>query len=395
MTHNSLNPAPDRQRTDSLKWRVCGNEDILPMWVADMDFESPECIQAALQSRLDHGVFGYSIALPRVNAAVVNWVRDHYQWQIKNEWIVWLPGLVSGLNTACRAFAGDRKAVATFTPVYPPFLEAPARSGSTIQSIPFQRQKNGSWAVDFNTFEKKVAGSDTRLLLLSHPHNPLSRVFSRSELETIADICLVNDVTVCSDEIHCDLILDQTPHIPFATLNSDCLQNTVTLMSPGKTFNTAGLNCGFAIIPSPALRRRFNEAKQGFVPHPNLFGYAACEAAFTLGEPWRLELLRVLRRNRTIIETFIREELPMLNVSPIQATYLAWLDTRCLENNNTVKWFRQNGVLLSDGKDFDGPGFTRLNFGCPEPMLLEALRRVKSAYQGAFPSGKHSICGVN
>lgn len=372
-------PAPDRQHTDSLKWHACRHGDILPMWVADMDFESPACIREALQQRVDHGVFGYSVAQSRVTEAVIQWSRDRYGWTIQPEWIVWLPGLVPGLNVACRAFASDTGAVATFTPVYPPFLEAPELCGAPLRKIPFRQNADGSWEVDFDTFEERVKAG-TRLLLLSHPHNPLSRVFTREELERVADICVRNGVIVCSDEIHCDLILDDTPHSPFASLNHDCQRNSVTLMSPAKTFNTAGLNCGFAVIPSANVRRRYRQAMKGVIPYPNLFGYVACEAAFTSGNPWRLALLNRLRENRNILQTFISEQLPMVHVSPIQATYLAWLDTRWLRKNNTAETFQRGGVMLSDGRCFDGEGFMRLNFGCPETMLLEALQRVKSVF---------------
>jgi cystathionine beta-lyase len=367
----------DRRGSDSLKWHSPGQSELLPMWVADMDFASPDCVLRAVRQRVDHAVFGYSVATDEVNRAVVDWAASHYQWEVDPEWIIWLPGLVPGLHAACLAYATGAEEVLTFVPVYPPFLSAPHATGRAVKQVPLTRDK-GHWTIDLDAM-KAAVGPSTRLLLFCHPHNPVGRAFRREELEALAEVCDHHDLIVCSDEIHCDLMLDARPHIPFACLGESIGRRTVTLMSAAKTFNITGLNCGFAIISEPQLRQRFRRAARGIVPSPNALGYAACRAAFQQGEAWRRALLDYLRGNRDLIESYLPSHLPMFSMDHVEATYLAWIDTRWLGERNKASFFEQAGVRLSDGATFAGAGFMRLNFGCPRTTLRQALERIREA----------------
>ena len=367
----------DRRESDSLKWHDSRHTGVLPMWVADMDFASPPCVLQALRQRVDHGVYGYSVAADEVNRAVVAWAESHYGWRIDAEWIVWLPGLVPGIHVACQACAAAAEEVITFVPVYPPFLSAPSTTGRSVKTVPLTRE-NGRWAIDMDEFRKAIT-SRTRLLLLCHPHNPVGRAFGYQELAAVAEVCQRHGLLVCSDEIHCDLMLEPGKHVPFASLSEEIGSRTVTLMSPAKTFNTTGLNCGFAVIPNQKLRRRFRGAASGMVPHPNPLGYAACRAAFEEGEDWRIALIDYLRGNRDLLESFLSERLPLFRMSHVEATYLAWIDTRWLGERNEASFFERAGVKLSDGAAFGGQGFMRLNFGCPRQTLREALDRIYEA----------------
>jgi cystathionine beta-lyase len=220
------------------------------------------------------------------------------------------------------------------------------------------------------------------MLLFCNPHNPVGKVFGREELTAIAEICRRHDLLICSDEIHCDLLLDPGRHVPFASLGREIADRTVTLMSPSKTFNLSGLSCGFAVISNPELRERFRAATGDLVPHPNVFGYVACQAAYEKGEGWRLELLEYLRGNRDLLESFFAERLPRLKISHVEATYLAWIDTRALGEKVGAGFFEEAGIRLSGGIPFQGPGFVRLNFACPRQTLQAALEKIAAAVRG-------------
>lgn len=368
---------PDRTDTDSLKWSRYRGRDVLPMWVADMDCVCAEPILDALRRRVEHGVFGYAVARPADTDAVIDWLQNRHNWAIRREWLVWLPGLVPALNVACRAFADPDQDVATFTPIYPPFLSAPVFSDRRLLTCPLTRH-SGHYTFDLDALAKTVT-PQTRLLLLCSPHNPVGRLWTQDELLAVADFCLQRNIVLCSDEIHCDLVLDENRrHIPTATLSPEIADNTITLMSPAKTFNLPGLNCGFAVIANEQLRRRFVHAARGILPHVNAMGYTACRAAFSECGPWQQELIAHLRANRDFLCDRINA-LPGLSVSPVEATYLAWIDATGLNVESPAQWFEQAGVGVSDGKDFDGPGFVRLNFGCPLARLEEAVRRIQTA----------------
>jgi len=367
----------ERRGTDSLKWGRYLGRDILPMWVADMDFRAPEPVLEALRGRVEHGVFGYALPPAELVEVVVARMARMYQWAIEPSWIVWLPGLVPALNVVCRAFGGDGDDVLTFTPAYPPFLSAPPLSGRTIKAIPLAREGE-RFTFDIERLERE-ASPQSRVVLLCNPHNPVGRRYERQELQRVAEMCVQRDIVLCSDEIHCDLILDGQDHIPTATLSPEIAASTITLMAPSKTFNVPGLNCAFAIVPNDSLRRRFNQAREAIVPFPNALGYAACLAAYRDGEPWRAALIDYLRANKDLVYRFINDEVPGLSMDDVQATYLAWIDATSLEQSDPARFFEESGVGLSDGKEFAGPGYVRLNFGCPRQTLLEGLDRIKSA----------------
>jgi len=374
----------DRRNTDSLKWHKYAGRDVIPMWVADMDFQAPQPILEALHRRVEHGVFGYPVPSEELVQVIVDRMARMYRWAIKPSWIVWLSGVVSALNVVCRAYGEDGDEVLTFTPIYPPFLSAPPLSRKTVKTIPLAREA-GRYVVDYDRFEREIA-ERSKILILCNPHNPVGRRFERHELERIAEICLAHDVVICSDEIHCDLVLDGGSHVPTASLRPEVSARTITLMAPSKTFNIPGLGCSFAIIEDAELRAKFNKAHHGIVPGTNVLGYTACLAAYRDCEPWRLALIDYLRDNEELVYRFINEEIPGLSMDHVEATYLAWIDTRpWIESHGqdaratAGRFFEQAGVGLSDGKHFHGEGFVRLNFGCPRSILRAGLERMKRA----------------
>lgn len=372
----------ERRGTDSQKWQKYGDQDILPMWVADMDFRSSPAILEALRRRVDHGIFGYARPTKSETEAVVSALQIRYGWSIDPSWLVWLPGLVCGLNVTAQAFAQPGDAVMACTPVYPPFMTAPKNSGRESLTVPLVlRSSDRRWEIDFDALEKAVTPR-TKLFFLCNPHNPVARVFRRDELVRLSEFCLKHNLILCSDEIHCDLILDPLPHIPTATLGAEIATRTVTLMAPSKTYNVPGLGTSFAVISDPTLRAAFVRATAGIVAEVTTLGYAACEAAYRDSEPWRQALLTYLRGNRDFLLDYVARELPGVRVeAPIEATYLAWLNVQALGWTDPIARFEQFGVGLSDGGFFgERRGLhVRINFGCPRATLAEGLRRMKAA----------------
>ena len=363
----------DRRCGDSQKWNKYAGRDVLPLWVADMDFAAPPAIIAALERRIAHRVFGYGKPWAGLANAAIGHLRRRYDWQVSPEWLVWLPGLVTGLNAACRAVDGD---VLTATPVYPPFLSAPRFAGRKLATAPLVLSGE-AWEWDFSRMEAAI-GPETRLLLLCHPHNPVGRAWRADELESLAEFCRRHDLIVCSDDIHCDLMLDPRSHIPLALLGPDMARRTITLMAPSKTYNIPGLACSLAIVPDTALRDRFVAVMRGIVPDVNVLGLAAAEAAFSECDAWREALIGVLRANRDEVEAAIAR-MPGLSMTRVEATYLAWIYARALGVAQPTRFFEDAGVGLSDGADFGTPGWVRLNFGCPRETLTSALQRMASA----------------
>jgi cystathionine beta-lyase len=367
----------ERRGTDSMKWEKYKDQDIIPMWVADMDFRSPPAVIRALAQRAAHGVFGYTLTPQDLNDQVVAMLQHTYDWTVKPEWLVWLPGLVTGLNVACRAVGEDGDDVMTAVPVYPPFLSAPGYSRRTLTRVPLKEQDN-RWQFDFERLEKMVTAR-SRMFILCNPHNPVGRVYAHNELAELAALCLKHNIVICSDEIHCGLILDNNEaHVPTATLDPEVAACTITLMAPSKTFNLPGLGCAFAVISDKILRRRFKNSMAGIVARPNVLGYAAAMAAFTECTDWHAALLDYLRGNLATVAGAI-QQMPPLSIAPVEATYLAWIDMRASGVKNPVKFFEKAGVGLQDGDEFDGPGFVRLNFGCSRSLLEKALERMQAA----------------
>ena len=371
---------PERRGTDSQKWQKYAGRDVLPMWVADMDFRAPPAVIEALQRRVADGVYGYARPVPSQVAAVVETLSQLHGWTIDPEWIVWLPGLVVGLNVTATAAAGPGEEILCLTPVYPPFMSAPRNAGRVPVTVPLAYATTSrTWEIDWDALERAVTPR-TRAFFLCNPHNPVARVFRRDELEKLAEFCVRHRLVLCSDEIHCDLILEPgLRHIPTGTLGGAIAQQTITLIAPSKTYNIPGLGTALAIIPNPDLRRRFVHATQGIVAEVNVLGFTACEAAFRHCEPWRQALLERLRRNRDLVLRAVADTMPGARIeAPIEATYLAWINVADLGLKDPIAHFEAHGVGLSEGRFFGAaPGsHVRLNFGCPESTLREGLRRL-------------------
>ncbi|MEN6374411.1 MAG: PatB family C-S lyase [Smithella sp.] len=367
----------ERRNSASLKWDKYKGTDIIPLWVADMDFKAPPAVIEALHRRVEHGVFGYTQPPGNLIDAVLSMLEHEHNWQVKPEWIVWLPGLVTGINVACRAIGNPGDAVMTCTPVYPPFLTAPLLAGRELINVP-HADDGARYTFDFAAIEKAV-NSRTRMFILCNPQNPTGRSFSVDELRTLADICLKHGMIICSDEIHCGLVLDRNiRHTTLAILDDEIAVNTITLLAPSKTYNLPGLGCSLAVIPDKGLRSCFRKAMEGIVPHVNVLGFTAAMAAYCDAEDWHLALLDYLRGNRDLVEDFITRA-PGLSMHHIEATYLAWIDCRNLLSDNPAAFFEEAGVGLSNGREFGSEGFVRLNFGCSRSLLFTALERMDKA----------------
>jgi len=371
----------DRRSTESIKWHYYG-EEALPLWVADMDFVSPEPVVRALRERAEHGVYGYPQEPKELRAVVVDWIARHYGWQVQPDWLVFTPGVIVGFNLACHAVTSPGEGVLYQTPVYPPFLETPKNARLEPDTMELTRGPDGYYAIDPDAFESAIAAR-TRIFLLCNPHNPVGRVWRSDELERMAEICLRHNLVICSDEIHCDLIYRGYRHIPIASLAPEIAERTITLIAPSKTFNIAGLGCSVAIVPNQELRCQYKAAHAGLAPHVNVMGYVAALAAYRDGQPWLDELLRYLEANRDFLFDFVAAQLPGIHMGTPEGTYLAWLD--CRETGlpgKPCEFFIGNAkVVLNDGEAFGkgGEGFVRLNFGCPRSILVEALDRMKNA----------------
>jgi cystathionine beta-lyase len=367
----------DRRGTGSQKWDRYAGRDVIPMWVADMDFRSPPAVIAALHERVAHGVFGYTSAPDELLRVIVEHLVREHGWRVEPQWIVWLPGLVTGLNLACLLAGDTGDAVITLTPIYPPFLSAPRHAQRECIRVPLANGDAG-WVIDLDHLAAAITPR-TRMLMLCHPHNPVGRVYARDELTAIAQICLRHDLWICSDEIHCGLILDaDKPHTPLAALSPEVAERTLTLMAPSKTYNIPGLGMSFAVVPNVAFRQRLLKAMAGFTPSVNALGFTAALAAYRDGDAWRAALLDYLRRNRDLVEQRVAD-LPGLAMRHVEATYLAWIDTRQTGIADPHRFFEEAGVGLSDGRDFGAPGFVRLNFGCRRALLETALERMSAA----------------
>lgn len=366
----------DRKNTNSYKWDKYP-EGVLPLWVADMDFEVIPEIKQALSRIVDHGVIGYSHVPAELETVVVDRLKTLHNWEIKKEWIVWLPGLVPGIHTATRCISDDFFAVMTSSPVYRPFLEAADFGKRRLSDIPFV-WKNERWEMDFTEMEKSVNPS-TKLYLLCNPHNPNGRVFSKEELSQLADFCLKNDLIICSDEIHCDLILDETKkHLSIATLNKEIEQRSITLLAPSKTFNIAGLGCSMAIIPNAELRASFEKAKYGMMPMLSAFASESALAAYKFGEPWRKEMIAYLQSNYAYLLNEINK-IEGLEMKPLEATYLAWIKYEKTGTSDFVEILEKHGVGVQDASVFGGKNYFRLNFATQKSNLEEAIKRIKKA----------------
>lgn len=374
---------PDRKASESIKWHYFA-EDVLPMWVADMDFVSPQPVIQALHERVAQGVFGYAGEMPGLYEIIVERMQRLYGWKISAQDVVAIPGVVTGFNMAAHAFVHSGEGLLIQPPVYMPFLGTARLVDGLSQEAQLDRREDGYYSFDPEAFEAAITDK-TRMFLLCNPHNPVGRVFTRAELECLASTCLRHKLVICSDEIHCDLVFSGHRHIPIASLSEEIAQNTITLIAPSKTYNIAGLSCSFAIIQNPALRKEFMKGSKGLVHGVNLLGLAAAKAAYQDGQEWLEQLLVYLEANRDYLYSFVNEHLPGVKIFRPEGTYLAWLDCReaGIPGKPCEFFLEKARVALGEGIAFGpgGEGFVRLNFGCPRSMLEEALQRMQSALE--------------
>ncbi|CAM3513251.1 MalY/PatB family protein [Parendozoicomonas haliclonae] len=370
----------DRSHTDSAKWELYG-PDVLPLWIADMDFATAPVITEALHQRISHGIYGYTQPGKDLEQLIVDRCRERYQWEIQAEWIVWLPNLVSALHIATRAYTTSDESVIAPVPVYHHFLIAPKNADRELVQLNWT-DRDGVPVLDLEELDARLARQESkepRLLLLCNPHNPNGRVLSQAELQELEQFCQKHNLIICSDEIHCDLILDkEVRHTPFASLSDFAREHTVTLMSASKTFNLAGFASAYAIIPNAELRARFQQVRDGIVPPPDMLGFIAAKAAYSEGGDWHEALLEYLRGNHDYLLQAINA-IPGLTMKPLQGTYLAWIDTSALGLDDPQAFFLEAGVGLNAGAVFGDKDYVRLNFACPRSVLEEAVGRMAAA----------------
>lgn len=368
----------DRRNTSSSKWEKYAGKDILPFWVADMDFATPEFILEAIQTRLAHAVIGYTRIPSSLVESFQGWLSRNYQWTVPEEWLVWVPGVVPGVNLTARAVAESNGAIIVPTPVYYPFLSVAANADQTGINVSLRRD-GARWIMDFDAMQdalERHQGGRVRLLLLSNPQNPTGRVYTQSELVALADFCLKNDLTLCSDEIHAPILIDEDArHTPIANLYPEIGERTVTLYSATKAYNIPGLPCAVAVIPDATLRHHFIQAKAGLIPDIGPLAYAASEAAFADESDYLAELLAYLRENYGLLRDAVGPRM-----TAVEATYLAWIDlTDTAVVRHAGAHFERYGLGLSDGAPFGAQGFVHFNFACPRPMLSRGLERLDEA----------------
>ena len=373
-----------RGGTGAIKWTRYGPDDcdeMLPFWVADMDFKLAPAIQEALQARLDHGFFGYSEPTQSLDEAFIEWVEAQYAWRVHPDWLVWVPGVVPGFNLACKVFESSDASIMMNTPIYYPFLNAPENMGHRSIYAPLSQGATPS-AIDFNQMRASLA-KDTRMFLACNPQNPTGRVYSRDELAALAEFCLEHDLLICSDEIHSPLVLGtKLQHHTIGEVVPEIESRLITLFAPSKAWNFAGLGCGVAVIPDAGLRARFRAAHDGLVPMMNPMSMTAAEAAYRHGEPWRQALLEYLRANHDLLLERVNR-LPSIRMHAVEGTYLAWIDVSSLRLESPAKWLRSFGIALSEGAQFKGSGYVRFNFACPRSMLLEGIKRFETGVYAA------------
>jgi cysteine-S-conjugate beta-lyase len=365
----------DRAGTGSLKYEAFA-ADVLPVWVADMDFRSPPCVLQALHRAVDHGIFGYSTARRELKDVLLERLSVRHHWQVKAEALVFLPGLVGGLNLAARLLP-DGAEVLIPTPAYPPFLSCAPNQRKTTVRVPMKQGKT-AWTLDFEALQAGITPK-TAMLILCNPHNPTGRCFTRDELAQIASFVDKNDLILVSDEIHCDIMLSDTAvHRSIAAEFPEIASRTITLLSPSKTFNLAGLGCAFAVIEDADLRKRFAPVSDDLVPYVSQAGYCAMEAAYRDGEPWRQALIARLRENCRLVEKAVSDCRGLCMIPP-EATYLAWIDCRALGLDDPAALLLAHKLAVGSGRHFGMDGFIRINFACPPATLKEAMKRLTSA----------------
>lgn len=380
----------DRRGTGSVKYdglrEHFGREGLTPLWVADMDFATPPFIIDALRRRLDHPVLGYTCEPPEYRPSIVNWISGHHGWDIRPEWISYIPGIVKGIGMVINAFVKEDEHVIIQPPVYHPFRIVPTENGRVVVDNPLIENADGTYSMDTAGLERLLANDNKcRLLILSNPHNPAGIMWNRETLEELASIASRHGLIVISDEIHCDMALRGRKHIPFASVSDEAASCSITFGAPTKTFNIAGIVSSYAIVPDPELRERFfSWLKANEFDAPNMFAPIATVAAFTQGEEWRSQMLSYVESNVNFVIDYCDRNLPGIRARRPDASFLVWLDCRGLglSHEKLLHLFVvKAGLALNDGAMFGAPGFMRLNVGCPRSVLAEAMERLKSAVQ--------------
>jgi len=364
----------DRRNTHSSKWEKFA-PDVLPFWVADMDFAAPAFILDAIRARLEHPILGYTQQPESLVAAFQGWLEHHYDWQVPAEWIVWVPGVVPMLNLAARCVAPDGSLLIP-TPVYHPFLYLAKNAG--ITDVRTAMSEADGWRMDFEAMAAAITPA-TSMLMICNPQNPTGRCYSAAELAELAAFVDRHDLLLVSDEIHCNIILDtECRHIPVAAAHPEIAARTISLYAATKVYNIPGISCAAAVIPDPDLRRRFMRARAGLIPGVGPIGFAASEAAFNDRSDWIAALLTYLRGNLEAVRSAVGSRL-----SPLQATYLAWINVADLNLTDTESYFAEHGIGISPGAQFGAPDYIRFNFGCPRQTLQEGLSRLTAAIDAA------------
>lgn len=376
----------DRKNTESVKWdsieETYNDKDLLPMWVADMDFKAPPEVLQAISERVEHGVFGYNCNSDSLYESIINWVKDRYNWEIKKEWIVFTPGVVAGFNFGIKSLTKESEEVIIQPPVYPQFFNVVNNIGRTVVENPLIKN-NDKYTIDFIDLERKLNSSN--LLLLCSPHNPVGRVWTVEELNKLNDVIIGSDSYIISDEIHCDLAYKDNKHTMIASISKEIEQKSITLIAPSKTFNLAGLFTSIAIIPNSKIRENVIKImNDSSVNHINIFGLLALETAYSKGIDWLDELLDYIELNAEYVVDFIESNIKEIKVSKPEGTFLMWLDCRRLGLNHSdlhKLMIEEGQILLNDGHTFgtEGDGFLRLNIGCPRETLVEGLNRIGRA----------------
>ena len=370
-------------KTDALK-NVYGKDELIPLWVADMDFETPDFITEALRERLEHPIFGYTVIPEDYWQTVSKWIEDRHGWSTECEWMTFIPGIVKGIGMAINALLDKDDKVIIQPPVYHPFRLIPQKNGREVIFNPLREMPDGSYEMDFDNLEA-VCDDKCRMLILSNPHNPAGIVWPRDTLERLADFCHSRGIIVISDEIHCDMALFGNKHVPFASVSPQAAACSITFGAPSKTFNIAGIVSSYAIVPDQDLRERFFgwlEASKLSAPH--LFAPVATAAAFRYGENWRQQMLEYVEDNIRYIEDFCKENIPQIKPLRPQASFLVWLDCRGLglsHDELNDLFVNKAGLALNDGKMFNpgGEGFMRLNVGTSRTILKKAMSQLLAA----------------
>jgi cystathionine beta-lyase len=371
----------ERRGTGSVKWQTYG-DDVLPLWVADMDFRCPEAVLETLNEQISHGIFGYSDEPPEIREIIVDRLFSRYQWRVSPDWLVFFPGVVNNLNLIYRTLSKSNDDILVQTPAYPPFLENPGPAGLNVLEVELAQTSQGNFEIDFDGIDD-INTANSRLFILCNPHNPVGRVYTKAELERIAQFCLKNDLIICSDDIHCEIVYSGNRYLPIASLDQDISDRTITMLSPGKTFNIADLKFSVAVISDESIRKKLISSRTELDIGPNKLGYMAALTAYSGCDAWHRELLAYLEENRQIVQELVRTELPGIEMASPEGTFLAWLDCRKsgIPGNPQHFFLKQAKVALNDGDAFGkgGKGFVRLNFGCPKHLLRKALNRMKTA----------------